>query len=418
MDKKFLKNIAKYTITSLICLSVIAYVCYHFVVLGMNDVSIMPAEMITSEQRTEHTAYLFRNEKVLYSPNDGGVSYQYLNGEKVNRGSVVAKVYSNSEGAALKDELVGYDNKISILSRSGVDEGTRFIGTKIMDQEIGRLYSLMMEKLAAGDLDFVQQKQEELNILLNKKKIVVGDVDDYEEQIAEYEQKQEDLIAGLGSAYSEITTDSSGYFYADVDGYENIFTAGNIDNITLDDFDAMLDAKPEGTSSKGYSVGKMVTDFKWYIGFEVDLESMRKYTLNKTYDVVFPYNADATVSMRLERIVTKDNADRCLLILSSNEAPSYFHYLRVQTVYLVEQSYTGYRVPIGAVRVVDKQRGVYILKGSVVRFKRIKPLAEVDGYFIVEKQNLLNNDSVAYDLGYCDLIITEGKDLYDGKIVG
>ncbi|MCI8589983.1 MAG: hypothetical protein HFE77_04655 [Clostridiales bacterium] len=418
MDKKFLKNIAKYILTSLICLSVIVYVCYHFIVLGMNDVKIMPAEMITSEQRTEHTAYLFRNETVLYSPNDGGVSYQYLNGEKVNRGSVVAKVYSSGDGASLKNELVGYDNKISILSRSDVDEGTRFIGTKIMDQEISSLYNVMMEKLSAGDLDFVQQKQEELNILLNKKKIVVGDVSDYQEQIAECERKQEELIAGLGSAYSEITTDASGYFYSGVDGYENIFTASNIADMTLDDFDAMLSAKPEGPSSKGYSVGKMVTDFKWYIGFEVDLESMRKYTLNKTYDVVFPYNADTTVSMRLERIVTKDNADRCLLLLSSNETPSYFHYLRVQTVYLVEQSYTGYRVPISAVRVIDKQRGVYILKGSVVRFKRIKPLAEVDGYFIVEKQNLLDNDSVAYDLGYCDLIITEGKNLYDGKVVG
>lgn len=257
-----------------------------------------PAEMITSEERTEHTAYLMRSETVMYAPNDGGVSYQYMNGEKVNKGSVVAKVYSGSDGAAIKSELVSYDNRLSILARSEVDEDSRFVGTQIIDQEISALYATIMEKLAQQDLDFVQQKQDELNILLNRKNVIIGNVNDFDEAVLSYESKRDELVDGLGSAYSEVTADTSGYFYANVDGYEDIFDAGKIDDLTIDEFDAMAASKPETVAEKGYAVGKMVTEFKWYIVFEINIEDMKKYTVNKNYTAVFPYNADTRISMR------------------------------------------------------------------------------------------------------------------------
>ena len=103
--------------------------------------------------------------------------------------------------------------------------------------------------------------------------------------------------------------------------------------------------------------------------------------------------------------------------MSASEMPGDFNYLRSQTVQIVERSYSGYRVPTSAVRVVDGVRGVYVLEGSTVRFRRITPLTELDGYMIEQKQNTLDEDSVKYDLGYCELVITNGKDLYEGKII-
>ena len=83
----------------------------------------------------------------------------------------------------------------------------------------------------------------------------------------------------------------------------------------------------------------------------------------------------------------------------------------------MRDGYTGYKVPASAIRVIDGVQGVYILSGSTVRFKKIIPLAEIDGYFIVEEQDTMSEDSLSNYLGYCDLVITSGKDLYDGKVI-
>ena len=377
----------------------------------------MAAESVTMEEKNEYTAYIMRSETVLYAASEGGVSYRCANGEKVSKDSIVARFYSGSNGANVRRELVNYDNKISILSRSSLDEGTRFVGTTIIDQEINEVYATIMSKMAEGDLDFALQKKDELNVLLNQRKVLIGGVTDYDYQVSQYRAKEEALISSLGSAYTEIRASASGYFFTGVDGYETIFDASKVNEMTIDDFDKMTDSDPVTDGTGGYSLGKLITDFKWYIVFEINVEDMIKYTVSQDYNVIFPYNSDKRIMMRLERMITQTNSDRCLLVLSSNESPQNFNYLRAQTIQIVDQQYSGYRVPAAAVRVVDGVRGVYILDGSVVRFRRITPLAEADGYIIVQKQNTLDADSVKYDLGYCDLIITKGKDLYDGKIV-
>lgn len=417
MDKKYLKQVGTTLLTVLVCVGVIAYLCYHMFGGGTTGVQVVPAENATVEEKNEYTAYILRSENVVRAPSSGGVSYRYGNGERVAKGAALARYYSGDDRDDVQNKLVEYDSKISILTRSGSDDGTGFVGTTVIDKEIGDLYSKIMNATVNGDIDFALQQQDELNILLNRRKVLVGTVDGYEEQVEEYSALEEELIASLGSYFTEILASEAGYFYSGVDGYEKVFDPENIDSMTVDDFDAMISADPDTDISGGYPIGKLVTDFKWYVLFEIDVEDMKKYTVGYTYDLVFPYNSDEQVSMALERMITPTEGGRCVLVFSASEAPRNFNYLRSQSVQIIERSYTGYRVPSGAVRVVDGVRGVYVLDGSVVRFRRIHPLTEVDGYIIVEKQDTMDEESVNYDLGYCQLIITEGKDLYDGKIV-
>ncbi len=417
MDKKYLKAVAASVLTVIVCIGVIAYLGYHFFGSSSSDVEVVAADSVTMEEKSEYTAYILRSETLLTASSNGGVSYQYANGAKVSRNSVVARLYSGDDGDQVRAELVNYDNKISILSRSNVDEGTRFIGTTIIDSDISSTYTKIMRKMSEGDVDYALQLKDELNILLNRRKVLVGTLTGYDEQSNEYSKQEQALIAGLGDAYTEIKATESGYFYTEIDGYETVFDAANADTMTIEDYDRMLDTDPVEQINNGYAIGKLVTEFKWYITFEINVEDMKKYTVQSSYEVVFPYNSDERINMTLERMITPIDGSRCVLVLSTSEAPQNFNYLRAQTVQIVESSYTGYRVPSSAVRVIDGVRGVYILGGSVVRFRRITPLAEGDGYIIAKKQDTLDDESVAYDLGYCDLIITKGKNLYDGKII-
>ena len=81
---------------------------------------------------------------------------------------------------------------------------------------------------------------------------------------------------------------------------------------------------------------------------------------------------------------------------------------------------------------VDGEQGVFILDGSVVRFRRVNPLFEKNGYLIVaERSGTLtqvykdeegnevdeNGNPIILDLGLYELIITKGKDYYNGQII-
>ena len=51
---------------------------------------------------------------------------------------------------------------------------------------------------------------------------------------------------------------------------------------------------------------------------------------------------------------------------------------------LLTETYTGIRIPVAALRVVDGKTGVYTLDGNVVHFKETKVLYEDEGMYICE----------------------------------
>ena len=65
-----------------------------------------------------------------------------------------------------------------------------------------------------------------------------------------------------------------------------------------------------------------------------------------------------------------------------------------------------------AIYTVDGVEGVYIFHESTVRFRRIQVIYRGDGYCIAE-ESPEGEDSY---LSVNDLLITEGKNLYDGKV--
>ena len=69
-------------------------------------------------------------------------------------------------------------------------------------------------------------------------------------------------------------------------------------------------------------------------------------------------------------------------------------------------------MPQSALYTVNGVEGVYIFKDSTVYFRRVEVLYRGDGY-VIAAQNDDGND--AYLSGY-DILITSGKDLYDGRV--
>ena len=173
----------------------------------------------------------------------------------------------------------------------------------------------------------------------------------------------------------------------------------------------------EPRSYPASAIGKIATDFRWYIVMEADREDLRYYSKGYSYRVIFPYNNDTQLTMKLSDIVSHDGSKRILLVFTSHEIPDDFSFLRMQTVKVVRNSYTGYKVPISSVRLMDNQKGVFILVGKTVEFRYIDIILECDGYYIVAPRDPQNDPDFAKKLGLYDVIITGGRNLYVGKII-
>ena len=416
MDTAFLKQVGRYVLTAILSLLVIFYLLYHLF-NGFNvEIETEPAFLTTQHETLTLDAYVIRNETVLYAKTGGGVNYAFEDGEKVSKNAKIADVYSDEGGRTLTAEIIEIDNKIAVLENSNEEKNNPSSDTQIIDSRINELYYSIREKIEQGDLEYALRKKNELLTLLNKRQIVVQAVESFDDKIVSYRNERNAVASQMSDISETLYADRSGYFYTTVDGYESIFTVEAAESLTLESFDRMVSSEP--SSGSGNAVGKIVTDYNWYIVCEITKEQNRFFSEGSSYRVIFPYSASEEISMKLQRIVSPTDSDRILLLFQTGTLPEGFNYLRKQEIEVVQSEYTGYKVPLSSVRMVDGVQGVYILVGNVVKFKTVEPLLEQNDYYIVKEQpTWMEDENYQIKLGLYDLIITKGTGLYDGKIV-
>ena len=413
MDYKYLKNIIKYVLTVLLSVGLAAYILYHMINSLNDSVETIPVSFVTQEDCISVDGYLFRSETLLYTTQPGSVSVLFDNGTHVRAGSAVCQVYSGSESDSDAAKLAEIDRKIALLKKSNMDDGITYSDTQIIDASINNLYYTILQKIHDGDIGYVLRKKDDLIASMNTRQIITKHVTDYSEQIAALENERNLLIQKTGEVTETIHAPEAGYYYATIDGFENTFSSDKIAGMTLDMFDQLTASTADlslEVSGSGVNAGKIVTDYIWYVGCIVSEDEARAYDEGDSYTLIFPYNSDKRITAELSRIVMQADDSRVLLIFETRAAPENFNYLRRQNVQIVQQTYNGFRVPLSAVRIVDGEQGVYVLHGYTVVFKKITPLLEVNGYFIVA-------DDEDAELKLYDSIITKGKNLYAGKII-
>lgn len=416
MDTKYLKKVFTYILSVIIALGIGYYVLYHAFGGFSSEIATTPALLVSESDTESAAAYIFRDEKVIYSRYSGAINYLVSDGGKVGVGTTLARAYQTGDADAIRKRVGVLDAKIELFEASNISKNVVVSDTSKIDSEISSLYYSVMERIASGDLFYAMHSKDELLADVNRRKIIVGELKNYDTQIAALTAERAALTSLLGGSYENISTPGTGYFFFDVDGYEEYFSSKNIDTMTLSDFKAAFASGNAEAETDRYAVGKLVTGYTWYIAVPVRKEKLPQYEVGKKYNVSFPYNYDKTISMTLERSVTETGSSDGVLVFSATELPEDFNYLRNQNVVIEKSGVTGYRIPVSALRMVDGKQGVYILYGSTVYFRRVEVLFEKDGYFIVAERDLSREDASDY-LGTYDMVIVRGKDLYDGKII-
>lgn len=411
--KAFLQKYFARFAVSLTLVALIVYTVYHVFSSTSGSLMTTPTRAITDRQVLRQEAYLFRNEQVLTVSEAGLVNDLAKSGTKLGKGVALTEVWSDGasgEALAQRQELLDRLNRvIAVLENSRMSPDVTLSQAMLYRAEALGLDLAIRQAVMDGDHRQIALLEDEMLTALTRYAALTGQEEALSKTLSELRGERSRLL--VGSCTTVKNTQGSGYFYdrSCVDGYESVFNAASLDALTVESFAEMMAADPV-TPTEGYAVGKMVYGYDWYMSIALD-GGNDLFKESGVYSFCFSDNRDITLRMTCSRLIEGEDG-RSVAVFTSDEIPTDFSFLRRQNVEITVGSSTGYYVPASALHTVDGVEGVYIFKDSTVYFRRVEVIYRGDGY-VIAAENTDGND--AY-LSLYDILITSGKDLYDGRV--
>ncbi len=351
-----------------------------------------------------------RNETVVYSSGGGVLDYEHSDGSKVGKSSVIARRYRSEADIERRREIEKINEQIAVLTDAQRLAGTDNNQLETISSQINERHSLILESLIDGNYAAAQDQETAILGVLSKREISRGDVASYEAKISSLRSRVSELEAMLSGDVEDIYAGGAGYFVSGVDGYEGRISFDDADSITADRIDEILD-KPK-LSTDSAAVGKLIADYRWRVAAVIDSELL--FGCYEGGEVTLRVRSDPTpIKAEIVSITDTGRGDgtavyvfECATLTSSVASGR-----TAQFKYIVN-SYGGLRVSRSAIRYNDQQeRGVFIVQGGKLVFRKIDVEYWGEDYIICAQ---------VPDDGYLklyDKIVTEGKDLYEGKVV-
>ncbi len=243
--------------------------------------------------------------------------------------------------------------------------------------------------------------------LLLRREQALNTAVDYSGKITELRGELDTLQAKLLADRREVITEKAGYFSVFADGYELLLTPDNIMEMTVKELDNLIALSSEVAPSENV-LGKMVYGYSWHLLLSLSPNDAWQVSVGKTYRI--QVNQEQ-VSAYVEALNSDENGN-VLAVMRCDAALADMGAERIQKCLLILDTYTGFKVPTEAMRVLDGETCVYVLEGIKVVQKPVKILYSCDGYYIVEAEYADRNKLFLYDR-----LILGREDLYDGKVL-
>ena len=418
MDTEYLKRVGLYVAAALLSLCLVFYLGFHLWRTFTREVEIQPVSETTVEKTVSADGYIFRSEQPLLLSEGASTAGNILlpmaaDGKRFAKGAEAARLYTGTS-ADVQARVSEIDQQIALLQECAAGDVQGMKDSQSLDEEID---SILSQIRASGDsgctADIGIQRATFLESV-NKRLVLSGLDVDFTDEIAALQAERTSLVSGLGACLESVVTPVSGYYYASLDGYESVFTADFLTDSALT-YSALTEKLRAQPVEESRAAGKIVTDSLWFLVCTLDREYLETYENADSCTVYFSAGEEYRLDMEIYSIL--EGGDRFAIILSTWEMPSGFDFSRTQTVQLRTAEYTGFQIPVSAVRVVDGITGVYVLDGSTVAFRPISTLVVSGGYYIAETDPQQDPPDGYQWLAQHENLITEGRALYDGKVL-
>lgn len=378
---------------------------------GYNVVSSLYAPLMTATVTPYEagagyyaSGFVVREEELLYSQY-GTTVLNCAEGAHVAANDTVATGYRSEDAKTRQTRIDELSGQIEQLQYAWSAVSSVY-DQAALDADIAGDLAQLSRYLALRDMNSVSDLSPELKGLILRRTGSDSDSGSLQARISTLQAELETLEAQSAGDTSAILAGKAGTFSAAVDGYESVLTPERLMEMTVAEFESV---QPDETDAN--AIGRLVTSAPWYYACVVPASELSGVEEGNRATLTFARDYYQPVTMRVARLGGNEAGSR-LLVLSSDRALQNVTLLRQQSAEIVFTSYSGLRVPKSAVRVENGQTGVYILEGTLAKWKPITILHDTGESYVVTLDTSSTNN-----LWPGDELIINAKNLYDGKVV-
>ena len=378
---------------------------------GYNVVSSLYAPLMTATVTPYEagagyyaSGFVVREEELLYSQY-GTTVLNCAEGAHVAANDTVATGYRSEDAKTRQTRIDELSGQIEQLQYAWSAVSSVY-DQAALDADIAGDLAQLSRYLALRDMNSVSDLSPELKGLILRRTGSDSDSGSLQARISTLQAELETLEAQSAGDTSAILAGKAGTFSAAVDGYESVLSPERLMEMTVAEFESV---QPDETDAN--AIGRLVTSATWYYACVVPASELSGVEEGDRATLTFARDYYQPVTMRVARLGGNEAGSR-LLVLSSDRALQNVTLLRQQSAEIVFASYSGLRVPKSAVRVENGQTGVYILEGTLAKWKPITILHDTGESYVAALDT-----SSTDNLWPGDELIINAKNLYDGKVV-
>lgn len=418
----------------ILCISVfvffVAYAAYNLYLRSIGNIDTQYAVVTEAYNTVDTDCFVVRDENrsadntnaAIIKNSGKGIYIPYVDdGSRVASGDIIALFFSSESSAKAYKEKQVLSQTLEYYKKLQSQSALSTLDIDKLEQTINDNLISYISSCENNDYSDVSEILDTLKYDISSKKIATGDKLDFSEQISNLES-QISSLSKSGDDYVTIKADFPGYYISTVDGYESATDYSDVSSLTVSEVNSLIESEPSNVDSS--AIGKIIDEYNWYAVCNIPKDSLEKLYIGKNVLVSFENTNVSLTDMEVYSIssVTDGYAS---VVLVSNLMSSDIALLRKEKIKIVIDEYEGLKVPREAIRNAETSEsldttdasqsqnlGVYILYGQVVRFRNINVLYYGTDYAIVSRDT---DDSDSLKL--YDMIITKGRNLYDGKII-
>ncbi len=364
-------------------------------------------------------AYVLRQEKLITDGKGMNFTPAVSDGQRVRVGDRLADVYTGGD-AKTRRKIKLLEEQIDFYKECAESHAT--VGNSSAAKE--KLYSLCESirlSVANGEISDAVSQKDSTFLALRKLGVLTGSVSDFNSVVTRLEGELSSLKASLGSVTYTVNAPTGGYYFSEIDGYEEIFAFSDVDSITYTGFMESVEKANELSEPETDYAGKLVSDFRWYVVARMTAKESVSFKSGEKYTVTLSANRDIPVDMESYKVLTYGT--EALVLFKCDRFPENFDYKRLQNASVTETMVECFSIPTSAIRVQDGFEGVFIVDDGIVKFRRVEIIGELDGFKLcrtpekapvyAEDVTDTENTGEAY-LQINDIVIKKGTGIYDG----
>lgn len=372
-------------------------------------ITTQSASFFTATDGLNITGFVVRKEHVIESKTSDILHFAVESGQRVAKGGTVAELYDNTGASATVLKIEEIKEKIDDITEIQNYNDVQAADIELVNEKIRRALGELIFNSSSGDFSKCPQDSSDLLSAVNRKQVITGEQTDFSKQLNALNEELNALNSSLPVSKGKIRAELSGYFVSLTDGYENILNEKQLSEITPDYLSKL---KPQKT--QGNAVGKIVSDYEWFIAAKIPLKDSMKYKEGDTLSIKTSVKSSPVLPVMVERINISEDSNSAVVIFSCNQMNSELASMRTGAMTVVNKEYSGLKVPKKALRVVDGETGVYVVSGITVKFVKVNVIYSTADYIVCE-QRQTNEETV---LKLYDEVVVKGRKLYDGKVIG